>query len=152
VVASLKKALEKEGAFCKGHSTQTHVEIRIPKEHQHYWSPYLQVDVVAAEEGTGSLIKGVYGPRPAVWTLFIFGYAIIIFFSFVGGMYGLTQWGLDMPATGFLAIPVGVVLFLALFMIAQGGQRIGRDQVQVLDDFFHEALGLEPEIVYDGNA
>ena len=39
---------------------------------QHFWSPQLTLSIEETE--SGSLIRGLYGPKPSVWTMFMFFY------------------------------------------------------------------------------
>ena len=48
-----------------------HVFIKIPKAKQHYWSPQLDLEIQSFEEGK-SVLRGLFGPKPSVWTLFMF--------------------------------------------------------------------------------
>ena len=70
-------ALDKEDAPCKGRINSTGFgSIMLPVDQQHYWSPRLTISMEETEDGT--IIRGLYGPRPAVWTMFVF------FYSFIG--------------------------------------------------------------------
>ena len=48
-----------------------HVFLKIPTVQQHFWSPQLHLEVL--ENNLNSCtVKGVFGPSPKVWTLFMF--------------------------------------------------------------------------------
>lgn len=42
--------------------------INIIKKDQHFWSPQLTVSIEKIEEQTE--VRGLYGPKPSVWTMF----------------------------------------------------------------------------------
>src|SRR5690606_11188217 len=48
-----------------------HVFIRLPKHKQHFWSPqlHLEIDEIDSKKST---IRGLFGPNPTVWTMFMF--------------------------------------------------------------------------------
>ena len=47
----------------------------IPEAERHYWSPHMTFRVEADEDDPSfSVIRGLIGPRPAVWTMFVFIY------------------------------------------------------------------------------
>lgn len=48
-----------------------HVFIRIPKHKQHFWSPQLHLEIYKIEQQP-TVLKGLFGPKPTVWTLFMF--------------------------------------------------------------------------------
>ncbi|MCB0470576.1 MAG: GTP-binding protein, partial [Flavobacteriaceae bacterium] len=47
-----------------------HVFIRLPKQDQHFWSPQLHLEILD-NQGNGSILKGLFGPNPTVWTMFM---------------------------------------------------------------------------------
>jgi len=71
----LKSALEDKQASCQGRIIEGHATLYLPPEEQHYWSP--QVSISFEEHNSGSLIRGLYGPRPQIWTMFVLFYSII---------------------------------------------------------------------------
>ena len=48
-----------------------HVFIRLPKHKQHFWSPQLHLEV-NERTSESSVLHGLFGPNPTVWTLFMF--------------------------------------------------------------------------------
>ena len=53
-----------------------HVFIKFPKIKQHFWSPQLHLEVIKEDESSSTL-KGLFGPKPQVWTLFMFIHFLI---------------------------------------------------------------------------
>ena len=49
----------------------SHVFLKIPIAHQHFWSPQLNLEVLKTNQASCT-IKGLFGPSPTVWTLFTF--------------------------------------------------------------------------------
>ena len=112
----------------------------LPVDQQHYWSPRLTISMEETEDGT--IIRGLYGPRPAVWTMFVFFYALIALAIMVVGTIGLSRLSLDKPGTVLWWIPVLVVIFLSLYLVSYFGQKWSGDQMVVLHEFFEESVGL----------
>ena len=87
-----------------------HIFLKISQEELHYWSPQLDLSCEQQEEG-GTLIRGLYGPSPHVWTFFMFSYlaigTIATFIALIGLSrlsLGLNAWILwILPGLGFLA-------------------------------------------------
>ena len=48
-----------------------HIFIDTPSEEDHFWSPQLHLEIVKATVKS-SFVKGLFGPKPQVWTLFMF--------------------------------------------------------------------------------
>ena len=59
---------------CYAEVSNHHIFLRVSPEEIHYWSPQLDLSCEAKEEGEGTLIRGLYGPHPHVWTFFMFSY------------------------------------------------------------------------------
>jgi hypothetical protein len=53
-----------------GNTLLNHAYLKIPEHEQNYWSPELHITVEAVEGG--SLVNGVVGPKPKIWTMFMF--------------------------------------------------------------------------------
>jgi hypothetical protein len=123
---------------CRGSVVQHHVLLRLPQADQHYWTPNLSLEL--EEHPDGTLVRGLFGPRPAVWTLFMFIYSAIGFFTLMGTIYGLSQWMLKMPPSGLYALPAGIVLMSSIYLVSRAGQRLSRQQMHRLYRFFLETI------------
>ncbi len=132
--------LKKEDAPCKGKLIPGYATIYLPQKEQHYWSP--QLSLTLEETENGSLLRGLYGPRPAVWTMFIFFYALICFAIFIISIVGLANLSLDKSGAILWLVPVLVVAFLSLYLVAYFGQKLGHDQMATLHKFIEESTGL----------
>ena len=115
-----------------------HVTISVPPEEEWFWSPQLSLDLQSHNGGTR--VRGVYGPRPSVWTMFMAMYAIAGFTGFIGGIVGLTQWSLGMDAMWLWSIPAAVVLAVFTYALALVGQWLSRDQIDALQAYTERAL------------
>ena len=134
----IKLALDSNESTCKGNIVDNHVILRIPVSQQHYWSPQLTLTVDTLDGG--SQIRGLYGPKPGVWTMFVFFYSAIGFLTLMGLIFGLSQMMLNMDAYGLWSFPVGSFLLFGLFIISKIGQGLGHDQMHQLKDFLDNTL------------
>lgn len=116
-----------------------------PQEEQHYWSPQLTLTIEQLENG--SLIRGLYGPKPSVWTMFIFFYSFIGFVTLIVSLIGFSFISLDKDATILWAVPMLVLVFLSLYLIAYLGQKFGHRQMIYLHHFMEECLGQKIEAI-----
>lgn len=112
---------------------------------QHYWSPQLTITI--EETDKGSLIRGLYGPKPSVWTMFIFFYSFIGFATMIVAMIGLSFWSLDKDASILWWVPALILLFFSLYLVAYLGQKFGQKQMIYLHHFMEECLGERIEAI-----
>ena len=85
-----------------------HIFIRFPKQEQHFWSPQLHLEI--NEEGEEkSTVNGLFGPKPNVWTMFMFFHFIVAALFLAFGIWAYTN------AT--LGNSYAIQLSLTLFMI-----------------------------------
>ncbi len=123
-----------------------HVVLKIHPSERHYWSPQLSLTFESQENGH-TLIRGLYGPAPSVWTLFTFGYAVISVLGFFAFALGFSQWSLGIPAPILWALPVLLVCASVMYVLAQLGQKMGASQTYRLHHFFenmlHENIKIE---------
>ncbi len=123
---------------CKGTIYTQFGTIYLPVKEQHYWSPQLTLQLEQQEDKT--LVRGLYGPRSSVWTMFIFLYAILTLATVVVSVIGLSYYMLGRPAKILWLVPAFIVAFLALYLGAQSGQRLGRPQLEILHHFIEDCL------------
>ena len=136
----------REGVFpCKGQVTAHFATIYPPPEEQHYWSP--QLTITLEEQENKTLIRGLYGPRPAVWTMFVFFYSIIGFATLITAMIGLSYWTINQPAGILWIVPGLLLLFLSLYLVAYFGQKFGHKQLTRIHRFFEDCMGHEIETI-----
>lgn len=138
---TLKSSLLKIDAKVIGRVNHGYATFYLPKIEQHYWSPGLTLSLENTDSGT--LLRGMYGPRPAVWTMFIFFYALIAFAILVLSIIGLSNYSLGKAATILWLVPLLVLVFLSLYLVAYFGQKMGHDQMITLHRFLEESLGVE---------
>jgi hypothetical protein len=117
---------------------QEHAFIRIPEKDQHYWSP--EMHVWAREEEKETIVYGVIGPKPMIWTMFIFFYTVVLVSTFFGGSYGIIQLILGIKADFMWSLPIGLLALILIYSAAFYGQRKGREQMLLLQRFLDGLL------------
>jgi len=145
LVDQIQSKLKQENASCLG---QVHVmggTLSVPLEQQHYWSPQLSLSFEETESGT--ILRGLYGPRPSVWGMFVFFYSIIGVGTLIAATIGFSMLSLGKPSPILWAVPVLVLIFLSLFLVSYSGQKVGKKQMIILHRFLEESTGLviEPQ-------
>ena len=132
------KVLEEQPARCDASVLRSYAQIRIPEKEMHYWSPQLNIEWSRATDGT--TIKGRFGPRPSVWTLFAGFYLFSIFLGVMGGIFGLAQRQLDLPPWALWSVPAAAILLALSYSIAASGQKLGHEQMDELERLLKETI------------
>lgn len=130
---ALKEGLENE-ENCVGQIMEQTIILKIAPKNRHFWSPQLAINLEKTEKGT--IIRGLYGPNPTIWTMFMFAYIGIGIMAMFALMVGLTNISLG---RGYLFMIIFVALLgglLALYLVAQFGQKMGVEQTFTLHHFF----------------
>ena len=138
VLQQISLKLQGRKGELEGQVVQEHAFIRIPEKKQHYWSPELHV--WAREQDGETIVYGVLGPKPKIWTMFMFFYTGVLTSAFFGGSYGVIQLSLGMKAPFLWAIPLGILGVALIYGAAQFGQRKGKNQMIELQDFLNDAV------------
>ncbi|RLD69046.1 MAG: hypothetical protein DRI95_01265 [Bacteroidetes bacterium] len=118
--------------------------LKIPEPERHFWSPELSLTFEKKENGT--LIKGLYGPKPSIWSFFSFSYIGLAVFTFFAFIFGSVQLSLDQEAPIFWSLSIFVSIALGIYLIAQFGQKVGVEQTFRLHHFFEETVGKKVHI------
>jgi hypothetical protein len=119
-----------------------HVFLKIPQEKQHYWSPQLDLEIVSFEEGTSQL-HGVFGPKPAVWTMFMFLHFAVASLFIGFGIWAYTRASLDEPYMVQLLLMGFMVLgWFVLYFAGRMGKAAGRDEMHLLYNFMKKTLDI----------
>jgi len=137
----LKSEIKRQTYPCYGSVSYGYAVIKISKKLQHFWSPQLSISM--EQEGSETTVRGLYGPKPSVWTMFIFFYSIIGFSTLIVAMVGLTRYSLDKPSEILWLVPVGLLLIIGVYFGSAAGKKIGKEQLQILHHFFESATNLK---------
>lgn len=139
--------LDKTPDHISGKIVGTHVILNIVGEEMHYWSPQLNFRVEEDEfKPEETIIAGLIGPKPAVWTLFM-----LIYFAVGGAGLAISTFGFSKFLLGeyspfLLAFPIAILFMLTAYKAVKYGESLGRDQIELLKQFVKEATSFEDEI------
>ena len=95
------------------------------------------------ESEDGTMIDGLVGPHPNVWTLFAFVNITIITVAGFGLMLGAAQLTLDRAPWGLWTVLAGAVGLTITYFISQAGRRLAADQTRLLIDLVEDALATK---------
>lgn len=140
LLEKFKKAIRHHSFKLKGVIIGNHVVLDIPTPENHFWSPQLNITIEKGEEAP-TLLRGLFGPKPQIWTFFMFIH-FIVGLTFIGfGIMAYVKMNLGksylIPLVLCCAMPV---IWLALYGIGQLGRKKGRAQMIVLNDFMNDVI------------
>ncbi|MEO0559537.1 MAG: hypothetical protein AAF170_15280 [Bacteroidota bacterium] len=140
VLTRLRSALETPGAPFRGRVFSDHAVLYVLHAEERVWSPFLSLDIGGHPDGT--LVRGLFGPKPAIWSLFIAAYAACIFGALGALGFAYAQWTLNQSPWALGLLPVAAIGALITYGFARYGQHQGRDQMNRLRSFLHDAVGV----------
>lgn len=137
VIASIVNDL-RTSKHINGNTLENHAYLGIPVAEQKYWSPEMHVTIETLDEGT--LVRGVIGPKPKIWTMYMFFYSAVVVMFFLGAALGVSEWMLHMDAPWLWSIPICIVLYLLVLAAAKYGQYKSIQQMKRILDFLDNAV------------
>ena len=117
-----------------------HIVIDVPKDENHFWSPQLNIEIEKGEHNK-TVVKGLFGPKPQVWTLFMFFHfaAAVAFIGFAVMAY--VQWTLKMDHSFALMMVIALpVLWFVMYFLGRWGKSTGHKQMDELYKFMMKTL------------
>jgi len=118
-----------------------HIVIDIPAEENHFWSPQLNIEIEQIDENR-SIVKGLFGPKPQVWTFFMFiHFAMAV--AFIGfSIIAYVKWSLKSDYTTSLIVTVALpILWVIMYFLGSLGKKRGHKQMDELHGFMMKTLG-----------
>lgn len=117
-----------------------HIVIDIPAEENHFWSPQLHIEIEQIDEKR-SIVKGLFGPKPQVWTFFMFiHFAMAV--AFIGvSIIAYVKWSLKSDYTTSLIVTVALpILWVIMYFLGSLGKKRGHKQMDELYGFMMMTL------------
>ncbi|MCK0125886.1 GTP-binding protein [Gelidibacter sp. F2691] len=117
-----------------------HVFIRLPTHEQQFWSPQLHLEINEVD-ADNSILHGLFGPNPTVWTMFMFLHFVVAGLFIVFGIWTYSNWSLDTSYHMQLGVTVlMVVLWFVLYFAGRHGRSKGKAEMHRLYDFMNTTL------------
>ena len=120
--------------------TGNHVFIRVPKAHQQITSPQLHLEIIPVNEHK-STVKGLFGPSPTIWTLFMFLHFIIAVLGLAICVWIYTKWSLGRAFDlQIIAIVILFFVWLTLYFIGQSNKKKSIPEMLEQHHFMRDVL------------
>ncbi|MDT7830925.1 GTP-binding protein [Flavobacteriaceae bacterium S356] len=139
----IQNEFKKAAKEYKAKVVDSHIFIDVPEKDAHFWSPQLHIEVVE-KTTSSSTVKGLFGPKPQVWTLFMFlhfivGGAFITFISMLYIKYSLGE-SLVFPIVMTITLPI---VWTLLYVLGRLGRATGKKQMRDLHRLLMDAISSE---------
>lgn len=117
-----------------------HVFIKFPKHKQHFWSPQLHLEINEVDKNS-SLLHGLFGPNPTVWTMFIFFHFIVAAFFIAFGIWAYTNWTLNSSYAIQISLMIlMVIIWFVLYFAGSIGKASSKNEIHSLNNFMNKIL------------
>ena len=140
IIEKFKNVFAQGGNNYSGKIVDHHIIIDVPKDDEHFWSPQLHIEVEDGENG-GTQIKGLYGPKPQIWSLFMFIHFGVALAFMVFLVLAYSRWSLEQDYSFALMMCfIMPVLWFVLYFIGRLGRKKGAEQIHQIDAFLKTIL------------
>ncbi len=118
-----------------------HIILDIAQAEQHFWSPQLNFRIEEDEDDASkTVIAGIIGPKPTVWTLFVFIYFTVGMAGFVMSSYAISLKMMGEHSNFIWGLPIAILFMLTAYKAGKVGEKLGEDQVELLKGYVRDAI------------
>lgn len=139
LIEKFKDHLKKDFPEYRSKVIGNHIVVDVPKLKETFWSPQLHTEIIA--EGGVTYAKGILGPKPIVWTFFMFLHFVVAFTFIIFFVIFYSKWSLgkDYNFALMMCILMPVIWFLFYFG-GQLGKKKGYRQMLELQDLLTDII------------
>lgn len=138
--------VEKTPPNIKGVIVDNLIILNITGEDVHYWSPQLNFRVREDfDEPEQTIISGLIGPRPPVWTMFMFIYFGIGTLGFFVSAFAASKILMGQKSYLIAVLPLTIIFMLTAYIAGKYGEKLAQDQTEILKDFVREVVNFDKE-------
>lgn len=140
-ISKIQKHLARHEGKLDGYANGEVAMIRVVTDQDQYWKPEVQIRIEQDENNGNFLaVRGVIGPRPNVWTLFMFMYGFAGALFVTMGTFVLSEYIVKGESNWLWSLFLAAGIALTAFLASKIGQYISRDQLKTLYSFIDEIL------------
>ena len=141
----IARAVESSGGRVVLKRFPGYLTLRIPEQHQQFWSPQLTLSLEQQADGS-TIVVGIYGPNTNVWSLYLYGYLLVGSVGLFAVILGFCQRVLGEQPWGLWAAGTMLALAAGLYIIAQFGQKLAAWQTFQLHQVYEAAVGKPAQV------
>jgi VIT1/CCC1 family predicted Fe2+/Mn2+ transporter len=125
---------------CQLKTKHNHIWMDVLESKREYWSPHLHLELERNEDGS-THIRGLFGPEPTLWTLFMFLHFIVAGIFTIFGVIAYSNYTLKLPITiDLMVMLLMVIVWFLLYFIAKQIRSRATEQRNELETKFLEIL------------
>ena len=141
LLEKFRKNLEDDNCKYCSKIVDGHIVIDVPIEENHFWSPQLNIEIEKGEEDK-TIVKGLFGPKPQVWTLFMFFHFAVAVAFIAFSVMAYVQWTLKSDYIFALTMVISLqILWIIMYFLGRIGKKTGYKQMNELHEFMMSTLG-----------
>lgn len=140
-MADFKKLKEAVKSQYRLKILDNHVWIGVAFNEKKYYSPTLHLEFEPVENSNETRVRGLFGPEPSLWTLFMFLHFVVagIFIMFMAFAY--SNWTMQQPmALDIFMMILMVVAWFLLYFIARLNRQRGLPQARAIEKLVNEVF------------
>lgn len=120
--------------------SEMHIWIHIGMLRREKYSPHLHLELDPMEDGN-THVRGLYGPDPVLWTLFMFLHFVVAGIFIIFGAIAYSKWMLNQPNTFDIMVMITMtIVWLLLYFIARYNRSRGISQARELEKIMEDLL------------
>lgn len=117
-----------------------HIWIHIGMLHREKHSPHLHLEIEKMEDGN-TYVRGLYGPDPVLWTLFMFLHFVVAGLFIIFSIIAFSKWMLDQSFKFDLVVIFTMInIWFLLYFIARLNRKKGLKQAKELEVLMERIL------------
>lgn len=115
------------------------IVVDVPKDRETFWSPQLHAEI-GAEKGV-TYAKGILGPKPIVWSFFMFLHFVVAFTFIIFFVIFYSNWSLGKEyAFAMIMCILMPVVWIIFYFGGQLGKKKGYSQMQDLNNLMTDII------------
>lgn len=120
---------------------EDNIWVKIGAEERQLYSPHLHLEVSETTDKK-TVIRALYGPNPAMWTLFMFLHFMVAGIFTIFAVIAYTNWQLDESMTSSIIIMcLMAAVWFFLYFFARMNRKAGLPQAEDIQKVFEEIMG-----------
>lgn len=139
LIILIKKHLELNKKILGGYANQEFAMVRLREDKGKYWVPQLQIRWEEDDEHPKFIVvRGVIGPKPNIWTMFMFIYGFSGALILTLGTFSISEFYVKGESIWIWTIPFALFLALGTYTAAKIGQKIAKYHLETINDFINQ--------------
>lgn len=141
-VLKFKQGLKQENNPCVGQANEVYGTLNFPNHKSHYWSPQLILTIHKLTDNSIH-IRGLYGPKSTIWTMFMFFYITIGVSIFFILMIGGANISLGKSSEILWLVPLLLAVFFSFYGVAYIGKKKSKPEIEIMHDTLLKMLEIK---------